>query len=200
MRHDGYEVSAGRQAFDRAFLGAVMRALLVLAQRWLLLLNTATAIFLGLALLTPVLFATGWDAAARALFESYHIACHQFPERSFFIAGHQVAICQRDVGTYGAILVGGLAFNGLRHRLRPLRWRYYVLFLIPMALDAGTQLLGWRESTWALRLLTGAIFGLGTVWLLFPFIEETMIMVRQDAAAWLARNREAHSIEGKGIG
>lgn len=191
MRHEGYDVSAGRQAFDRSFLRILMRAQVVVARHWLFLLNTATAIFLGLALLTPVFFSVGWTAPAAALFESYHIACHQLPERSFFIAGQQVAVCQRDVGTYAAILAGGIAFVFARGWMRPLRWRYYPLFLAPMALDAGTQLFGWRESTWELRLLTGVLFGLGTVWLLFPFIEETMVLVRTDAMAWLLRDRDS---------
>jgi uncharacterized membrane protein len=43
--------------------------------------------------------------------------------------------------------------------------------MVPMALDGGTQLFGWRESTWELRTLTGIIFGLGVCWFVLPYIE-----------------------------
>jgi len=46
--------------------------------------------------------------------------------------------------------------------------------LLPMALDGGTQLFGLRESNWLLRSLTGAIFGIASVWLAYPYIEDAM--------------------------
>lgn len=174
-----------------------MHLQLAVLPHWLLFMNTVTAIFLGLAALAPVLIASGWRTEGTALFQSYHFACHQLPYRSFFIMGEQVAVCQRDVAIYAAILAGGLVYARLRGRLRPLRMRHYVLFLLPMALDGGTQLPGWRESTWELRLLTGAIFGLGTVWLLYPYIEETVRMFVRDAWDWLLRDREAERLHIK---
>jgi uncharacterized membrane protein len=183
-----HQISRSRYLFDRYFLRILMVGVVVLARHWLLLLNTAGAIFLGLAFLAPILISLGLDNVGRLLFESYRITCHQEPERSFFIAGQQMAFCQRDTSIYGAILLGGLAFNGLRQTLRPLRWRYYMVFLTPMAVDGLTQLFGLRESTWELRLFTGVLFGLGTVWLLFPFIEETMVIVRRDAVDWLRQD------------
>jgi uncharacterized membrane protein len=43
-----------------------------------------------------------------------------------------------------------------------------------MILDGGTQLVGLRSSTWQLRLITGAIFGVGLVWFAYPYLEESM--------------------------
>jgi len=43
--------------------------------------------------------------------------------------------------------------------------------ILPMAWDGTTQLFGWRESTWALRVITGTLFGGGTVW--FSFLSST---------------------------
>ena len=40
-----------------------------------------------------------------------------------------------------------------------------------MAIDGFTQLFGWRESTPELRTLTGALFGLASVWLIYPRID-----------------------------
>jgi hypothetical protein len=61
----------------------------------------------------------------------------------------------------------------------PLPIRWYVVLSIPMAIDGTTQLFGWRESTWELRLITGFLFGLGTAWLFLPIVERGMRDVRE---------------------
>lgn len=95
--------------------------------------------------------------------------------------GWKAALCQRDVAIYGAMLAGGLAFGLLRRRgpWPKLSFKVYLLFLLPVALDGLSQLVGLRTSTWWLRTITGAIFGLGTVWLAYPFIEEAMNDIRR---------------------
>jgi uncharacterized membrane protein len=90
------------------------------------------------------------------------------------LLGYKVAICQRDVAIYLAVLVAGLLFGLVRRRLPTLRFRWYLLLLIPIALDGGTQLIGLRESNWLLRTLTGALFGMASVWLAYPYIDEAM--------------------------
>ena len=42
--------------------------------------------------------------------------------------------------------------------------------LLPTAIDGGTQLLGLRESTNPLRLISGILFGLAVVWFTYPQI------------------------------
>ncbi|RIK34442.1 MAG: hypothetical protein DCC55_33100 [Chloroflexi bacterium] len=100
------------------------------------------------------------------------LAQRQFVGNEFL--GFKVAICQRDVAIYGSVLAAGLLFALVRKRLPMLSFRWYLLLLIPMALDGGTQLFGWRESTWLLRTLTGALFGAASVWLAYPYIDEAM--------------------------
>jgi uncharacterized membrane protein len=46
--------------------------------------------------------------------------------------------------------------------------------LLPMALDGVTQMFGWRESTWILRVVTGTLFGLGNIWFVLPLIQKTL--------------------------
>jgi uncharacterized membrane protein len=95
--------------------------------------------------------------------------------------GYKVAFCERDAAMYGTIFLAGLAFGIVRRRyLRRGRkipklplWGY-ALFLLPMAADGFTQLFGWRESDWLLRTITGVLFGIGTVWLAYPYIQEAM--------------------------
>ncbi|MEJ5199696.1 MAG: DUF2085 domain-containing protein [Anaerolineae bacterium] len=101
--------------------------------------------------------------------------------------GYKVAICQRDIAIYGSILLGGLLFGLARRfcvtrarRVPRLSVKAYLVVLIPLVLDGSTQLVGLRESTWLLRLITGGLFGLATVWLAYPYVEEAMMEVAAD--------------------
>jgi uncharacterized membrane protein len=90
--------------------------------------------------------------------------------------GYKVALCERDVAIYGAVFLAGLVFAQLRRRgpLRPLSLKVYAIFLIPIAIDGLSQLVGLRESNWWLRTVTGALFGAASVWLAYPYVEEAM--------------------------
>lgn len=92
--------------------------------------------------------------------------------------GYQMAWCERDFAIYTSIFLAGVLFALVRRRLRPLPLWAYLVFIAPMAVDGFTQLLGFRESTWELRLLTGTLFGVGTVWLAYPYLERGMQEIR----------------------
>jgi hypothetical protein len=76
------------------------------------------------------------------------------------------------------VFAAGLLFSLVRRRVGPLPIRWYVLLCVPMAIDGTTQLFGWRESTWELRVITGFLFGLASAWLVFPILERGMREVR----------------------
>jgi uncharacterized membrane protein len=95
--------------------------------------------------------------------------------------GYKVATCERDVAIYGSILLGGLLYGVARsffarrgRRVPKLPVKVYLIFLIPMVVDGVTQLMSLRESTWQLRLVTGMLCGLATVWLAYPHIDDAM--------------------------
>lgn len=88
--------------------------------------------------------------------------------------GYKVALCQRDVAIYAAVLAAGLLFALLRRRIRALPVKWLLLLALPMAIDGGTQLVGLRASNWWLRTFTGALFGLAAVWWAYPYIDEAM--------------------------
>ncbi len=90
--------------------------------------------------------------------------------------GYKVALCERDLAIYASVLLAGLVFavGRRRARIRPLSIKLYLLFLIPIAIDGGSQMLGLRESNWWLRTLTGALFGAGSVWFAYPYVEDAM--------------------------
>ena len=94
--------------------------------------------------------------------------------------GWKVALCERDVAIYGSMIVAGLIFGLVRRRVPKLPVKIYLLFLIPIAVDGLSQLVGLRTSNWWLRTLTGALFGMATVWLAYPYVQESMDATRRD--------------------
>ena len=45
--------------------------------------------------------------------------------------------------------------------------------VLRLALDGFTQLFGWRESSWELRVATGLLFGLASAWLVLPRLDSS---------------------------
>jgi uncharacterized membrane protein len=159
--------------------------------------------------LAAALLYAGFEVPGRLIHLGFWPLCHQLPERSFFLFGEQtvysyeqigavlggsvpnrfqgnealgfkLAMCQRDMAIFGAALLAGLAFNLVRGRLRPLSWRGLALMSLPMAIDGFGQLFGLWSSTWVSRLVTGGLFGVAGVWLLYPYVQEAMSQVNQD--------------------
>jgi len=106
--------------------------------------------------------------------------------------GYKVALCERDVAIYLAILGFGIIFGLTGRRIKPLHWAFWLLLgIAPIGLDGFSQLfsqfdwqwlsavLPYRESTPFLRALTGGLFGLMTAWFAYPNIEESMGETRQ---------------------
>jgi uncharacterized membrane protein len=101
--------------------------------------------------------------------------------------GYKMAMCQRDMALYSSLFLAGLLFGLVRKRLKPLSLLAYGLFLLPMAVDGATQLLWARESNCILRVLTGGLVGVASVWMLYPHVEAAFEEVR-----WRTHQR-AHS-------
>jgi uncharacterized membrane protein len=178
----GDAISPGRTTFDQALLPWIEGFVRFVSRHWLALMNAAVFIFAGLPVLAPLLEASGNPALVllgQAIFFAYRATCHQMPSRSFFIAGHQMAWCERDAAIWMSFLLWGLLFSLVRRRLKPMSVRWYAVFILPMAIDGTTQLFGFRESTWELRVITGTLFALATAWLILPILERGMREVRE---------------------
>ncbi len=81
-----------------------------------------------------------------------------------------MAFCERDLAIYIALLAAGV-YYARRRDLQPAGFVVYGILILPMALDGFTQLFGWRESTWELRVVTGVLFGLASGWLVLPRLD-----------------------------
>ena len=89
--------------------------------------------------------------------------------------GYKAALCERDMAIYGSMFILGLVFALRKRRPPRLRiWWYVLLFVLPMAIDGTTQLVGLRESNWWLRTITGTLFGAGTLWFAYPYLNEAL--------------------------
>ncbi|OQY24786.1 MAG: hypothetical protein B6I34_03210 [Anaerolineaceae bacterium 4572_32.1] len=94
--------------------------------------------------------------------------------------GYKMAFCERDMAIYGGMLLAGMLFGLLRKGLKPLPWAVLVLFMIPMAVDGGGQLVGLWESTPLSRVLSGGLFGAGAIWLAYPYFELGMRDIQEE--------------------
>lgn len=106
--------------------------------------------------------------------------------------GYKVAVCQRDVAIYVAIIAFGLLFAATGRRIKSLHWvAWLAIGIVPIGLDGFSQLFSqlnltflstifpYRESTPFLRALTGALFGFSTAWFGLPYMEESMRETRE---------------------
>lgn len=141
---------------------------------WALAITVVLGMVVLAALSVPLLTYLGLNGLAKPIFYSLHLICAQIPSHSFYILGHQLGMCARNMAIYSSMCVGGLVFVLSKKRLQGIPWWFWVLLVLPMAWDGLTQMFGLRESTWELRVLTGALFGFGNMWFALPFIQRTL--------------------------
>jgi uncharacterized membrane protein len=143
------------------------------ARHWLASVLAYAVVLTTLPAVAPLLASFGADLPARAIYFAYQFVCHQRADRSFSIAGEQMAFCQRDLAIFAGAIATAALYGAVR-RLRvvePPRLRWVALLMLPMALDGTSQLVGIRESTWELRLLTGVLFSIGAGLFVLPHLE-----------------------------
>ncbi|MFW6037983.1 MAG: DUF2085 domain-containing protein [Candidatus Saliniplasma sp.] len=118
----------------------------------------------------------------RAIYTFSDFNCHQKYYRSYHINGNQMPVCARDVGIFLGLSFGFFImlfitpskdYKDILLKLLPIKLKLTktqksyllvvlgALFVLPMALDGGLQLVTAYESTNPMRLLTGFIFGFG---------------------------------------
>lgn len=141
---------------------------------WAAIITIVLGVIVAAALAIPFLSYFGLDAIAKPLFFSLHFICAQVPSHSFYVFGHQLGLCERNLSIYISMFLGSLVFTLSKKRMPGLPWWIWILLLLPMALDGITQMFGWRESTWVLRIVTGTLFGLGNIWFVLPLIQKSL--------------------------
>ncbi len=131
-------------------------------------------VWVGAIITTPLFLSEGFAAASTPIYTFFSYICHQIPERSLHIAGHQMAVCSRCFGVYFGLLVGILVYPLWRHvdeiEAIPRVWLF--LSLIPITIDWTLTVFGFWENTHLSRFVTGAILGAACATYIVPALVE----------------------------
>lgn len=163
-----------RHPAARFFLKWCLRFGTASSRSWAYVLAGILGLIVLIAFLIPVLSYLGLDAIAKPMFFALHAICAQIPSHSFYILGHQMGLCQRNLAIYSSMFLMSLVFAIGKKRLPGIPWWVYVLLILPMAWDGTTQMFGLRESTWALRVVTGTLFGVSSIWFVLPLVHRLL--------------------------
>ena len=97
------------------------------------------------------------------------VICHQRPERSFFVDGHQFPVCARCTGLYLSAAVGLLGWIAFKiaFRWRPVAFdprlaiRVITIAALPTAVSVATGVLGVWDGSNITRALLAIPLGAG---------------------------------------
>jgi uncharacterized membrane protein len=161
-----------------------LRMLMIGLSGGLCLLILAPAFLAAHSCFTPAAFA----------YIFFSPVCHQIPERSFYLWGHPLAVCQRCSGIYfGLLLALLLPLDKCLRFCSPLRRRICVLCMsAPIMLDALLPYLGIWSSTYISRFVTGLFFGSLSAVLLSRALSEFVAEAR-------GKQNITHCMEDRGI-
>jgi uncharacterized membrane protein len=127
-------------------------------------------VWMGMIIGAPIAAENGYSFFAFVIYRAFSNLCHQMPERSFHIFGHQFAVCARCTGIYSGLTLGFLIyplFHSLRYAESPARI-WLLLAPVPTGIDFMLGYSGVWENTHLSRLLTGAVLGIGCAFFIVP--------------------------------
>jgi uncharacterized membrane protein len=134
----------------------------------------------------PLAQANGHPAFAFSIYKAFSFVCHQIPDRSFHLAGHQFAVCSRCTGLYAGFAVAALVYPLTRSLTRTdtPRRRWLILAAVPLLIDFSLTYFGIWPNTHLTRFSTGALLGAVSVFYVMPgLVELSSAIMRR-----LARN------------
>ncbi len=140
-RTESLELAGGQRQAVRS----LNRGVFWLTKHWLAIFNLLMGLYIGGAILAPVLMQLEQTGVANFLYSFYRLFCHQYPQRSWFLfgekvaysletvllrpamepssfflgnasVGYKIALCQRDVAIYGSLFLGGVVYALLEKR------------------------------------------------------------------------------------
>ena len=122
----------------------------------------------------PLAQANGPVPFASAIYKVFSFVCHQIPERSFHLAGHQFAVCLRCTGLYTGFAFAALVYPLTRSLIRTdtPRRRWLILAAVPLLIDFSLTYFGVWSNTHLTRFSTGALLGAVSVFYVMPGLVE----------------------------
>jgi uncharacterized membrane protein len=118
-------------------------------------------LIVGLVVSAPLAQAHGHTSFSLLVYRVFSFLCHQIPERSFHISGHQFAVCSRCTGLYAGFALAILSFPVFRSLQKTETPRLVWLFAsaLPLAIDFSLTYFGIWQNNHFTRFTTGALFG-----------------------------------------
>lgn len=142
---------------------------------------TVALLIVGLIVSAPLMQALGFSALAAGLYKTFSFLCHQLPERSFHLAGHQFAVCSRCTGLYAGFAFATLGLPLVRSlkRTDTPRVIWLLLSAVPLAIDFGLTYFEIWQNNHFTRVTTGALFGAVAALYVVPGLIELSATIRR---------------------
>ena len=146
-------------------IGSLRRPLIV----WFIVATGCLAV-MSLIVGAPLAVNAGHPVLAQTIYRTFSFLCHQIPERSFFIAEHQFAVCARCTGLYAGFTLATFVYPLVRSlrliEAPPRKWLF--MAAAPLAIDFTLGFLGIWENTHFSRFATGTLLGAVAVFYVMP--------------------------------
>src|SRR6266545_1431564 len=146
-------------------VGRFRRALIV----WLIVALGSLAV-MSLIIGAPLTINAGYPTWGLAIYRAFSYVCHQIPERSFFIAEHQFAVCARCTGLYAGFTIATVVYPMVRSltQIEAPHRKWLFLAAAPLAFDFALGFFGVWNNTHFSRFATGALLGAVAVFYVMP--------------------------------
>lgn len=136
---------------------------------WFIVAAGSLAI-MSLIIGAPLAVNAGHPFLGQTIYRAFSYVCHQIPERSFFVAEHQFAVCARCTGLYAGFTVATITYplmRSLRQTETPAR-KWLFVAATPLLVDFILGFLGIWNNTHSSRFVTGALLGSVAVFYVMP--------------------------------
>ena len=136
--------------------------------------TSISLIVVGLIVSAPLAKEYGHPAFAATIYKAFSFVCHQIPERSFHLAGHQFGVCSRCTGLYAGFAVAALGYplvRSLKSASTPPRL-WLILAALPLVIDFGLGYFSIWQNNQLSRFTTGALLGAVAVFYIMPGLVE----------------------------
>ncbi|NOZ61823.1 MAG: DUF2085 domain-containing protein [Calditrichaeota bacterium] len=124
----------------------------------------------GLILLAPYLASRGHSFSSGMIYFFFSKVCHQMASRSFFIFGHQLAVCSRCTGIYFGFFASTLFFFLLikMKKFSHISPRVLLVAVFALIFDFAVGFTGVGNNTMTSRFVTGFLTGAIALFFVLP--------------------------------